>query len=243
MGNLSFALEELERVRAPVREATEQREGDDPFVSLSQMLIEIREALFHAREGSARIRDMVIDLLSLSSTPNGETAAFDLHPVLASVVDLTASELRRRARLVKQYDEVPRVRGDASGLVRVVSHLLTNAFESFSEDDGEQNEVGLATWTGLDGSAVIEVRDTGCGIPPETVERIFEPFYTTKRFGARTGLGLSIAHGIVKSMGGEIEVASAVGRGSNFRVKLPAALSADSPPAHFSAERARERPN
>ena len=75
------------------------------------------------------------------------------------------------------------------------------------------------------------------------MDRIFEPFYTTKMSGARTGLGLSIADGIVKSMGGEIEVTSALGRGSTFRVKLPAALSADSPPAHFSVERVRERPN
>ena len=90
---------------------------------------------------------------------------------------------------------------------------------------------------------VIEVRDTGRGIPPESVDRIFEPFYTTKTSGAPTGLGLSIADGIVKSMGGEIEVTSALGRGSTFRVKLPPAFSGDSPPAHLSVEGARKRPN
>jgi signal transduction histidine kinase len=185
----------------------------------------------------------VIDLLTLSSTPNGEAVAFDLHPVLESALNLTADEIRRRARLVRQYDEVPRVRGNASGLLRVFFNLLMNAVESTPENDSEQNEVGVATWTDVGGSAVIEVRDTGRGIPPETVDRIFEPFYTTKTFAPRTGLGLSIAYGIVKSMGGEIEVTSAIGRGSTFRVKLPAALSADSPPAHFSVERARERPN
>jgi PAS domain S-box-containing protein len=243
MGNLSFALGELERVRAPEREAIEQREDGDLLISLSEMLIEIREALAHAREGSARIRDLVIDLLTLSSTPNGEAIAFDLHPVLESALNLIASEIRRRARLVKQYDEVPRVRGDVSGLRRVLFNLLTNAFESIPDDESEQNEVGLASWTGLDGSAVIEVRDTGRGMPPESVDRIFEPFYTTKTSGARTGLGLSIARAIVKNLGGEIEVTSALGRGSTFRVKLPAALSADSPPAHFSVERTRERPN
>jgi PAS domain S-box-containing protein len=243
MGNLSFALGELDRVRAPAGEAIEQREGGDPSISLSRMILEIREALAHAKEGSARIRDLVIDLLTLSSTPNGETVAFDLHPVLESALNLTASEIRRRAGLVKQYDEVPRVRGNASGLLRALFNLLTNAVESIPEDDSEQNEVGLATWTGLNGSAVVEVRDTGRGIPPETIDRIFEPFYTTKTLGARTGLGLSIAYGIVKSMGGEIEVRSAVGRGSSFRVKLPAALAADSAATLSSADRASNQPN
>jgi signal transduction histidine kinase len=207
------------------------------------MLIEIQEALAHAKEGSARIRDLVIDLLTLSSTPNGKTVAFDLRPVLESALNLTASEIRRRARLVKQYDEVPQVRGDASGLVRVLFNLLTNAVDSLPEGESEQNEIGLATWTGLDGSAVIEVQDTGRGIPPETIAQIFEPFYTSSKFGARTGLGLSIADGIVKSMGGEIEVTSTIGSGSSFRVRLPAASAANSIAARLAAERARGRPN
>ena len=243
MGNLSFALGEIERVGAPAGEAIEHQEGGDDWISLSRMFLEIREALAHAKEGSARIRDLVIDLLTLSSTPNGRAVAFDLHPVLESALNLTASEIRDRARLVKRYGEVPRVRGDASGLGRVLVNLLTNALESLPEGKLQENEVALATWTGLDGSAVIEVRDTGCGIPPESLDRIFEPFYTTKKFGRRPGLGLSIANGIMRSMGGEIEVRSIVGRGSSFRVKLPAALSADSSDAHLSAERARARPN
>jgi PAS domain S-box-containing protein len=228
MGNLSFALGELERVCVPLGEATEEREVADPSIPLPHMLLEIREALAHAKEGSARIRDLVIDLLAFSSGPSAETVVFDLYPVLASALNLTTSEIRRRARLVKQYDEVPRVRGDASSLVRVLFNLLTNAVESIPENEREQHEIRLATWTDAGGSAVIEVRDTGSGIQPETVDRIFEPFYTTKAFGSRTGLGLAIAYGIVKSMGGEIEVSSAAGRGSAFRVKLPASLTADS---------------
>jgi len=221
MSNLSFAVGELERVIGPAGDSDELREGGEPSVPPSHVLLEIREALAHAKEGSARIRDLVIDLLTFSSEPNGEKAAFDLHPVLESALNLTASEIQSRARLLKQYDEVPRVRGDASALARALFNLLTNAVESIPENQKERNQIRLATWTDAGGSAVIEIRDTGFGIPPETVERIFEPFYTTKAFGLRVGLGLSIAYGIVKSMGGEIEVASAIGRGSTFRVKLP----------------------
>lgn len=223
MGNLSFALGELERVSAPVDE------GGKSSAPLSPMLSEIREALVHAKEGSARIRDLVVDLLAFSSGPIVETVVFDLHPVLESALNLTASEIRGRARLVKQYNEVPRVRGDASALERVLFHLLTNAVESIPENESERNEIRLATWTDAGGSAVIEVRDSGSGMPPEVVARVFEPFYTTKAaFGSRNGLGLSIAYGLVGSMGGEIEVTSAVGRGSAFRVKLPASPTADS---------------
>jgi PAS domain S-box-containing protein len=228
MGNLSFALGELERLGAPAGEATEQRGGSEPWAAVSPMLSEIREALAHAKEGSARIRDLVIDLLAFSDGSDGEAVAFDLPPVLDSALNLMASEIRRRARLSKQYQAVPRVRGDASGLVRVLFNLLKNALYSIPENEPEQNEVRLATWTDPDGSALIEVRDTGSGIPPETLDRIFEPFFTTGKFGTRSGLGLSIAHGIVRNMGGRIEVSSVVGRGSAFRVKLPAFPAPDS---------------
>jgi PAS domain S-box-containing protein len=218
MGNLSFALGELERARGP------SGEGGEPS---SPMLLEIRDALAHAKEGSARIRDLVIDLLTFSSGSDEESIAFDLLPALDSAVNLIATEIRRRARLLKHYGEVPRVRGDPSALVRVLFNLLRNAVESLPEKQPESNQVRLATWTDADGSALIEVRDTGCGIAPELLDRIFEPFFTTARFGSRTGLGLSVAHGIVRSMRGEIEVKSTVGKGSAFRIKLPASRAVD----------------
>jgi signal transduction histidine kinase len=76
----------------------------------------------------------------------------------------------------------------------------------------------------------IEVRDTGCGIAPEIRARIFEPFFTTKPVGQGTGLGLAICHEIARSLGGEITVESAVGKGSTFCVSLPVHAPA-APPA------------
>jgi signal transduction histidine kinase len=68
---------------------------------------------------------------------------------------------------------------------------------------------------------VVEVSDTGCGIPAENLERIFNPFFTTKPVGVGTGLGLSVCHGIITALGGDISVRSEVGQGTTFRVSLP----------------------
>src|SRR5256885_3992483 len=91
------------------------------------------------------------------------------------------------------------------------------------EGDIEHNELRVVGRTDALGNAVVEIHDTGCGIPPEPLDRIFEPFFTTKPVGEGTGLGLAICHGIVTALGGEIGVASVVGKGTTFRVTLPPA--------------------
>jgi CheY-like chemotaxis protein len=90
----------------------------------------------------------------------------------------------------------------------------------------ERTEIRVRTRTDGSGRAIVEVRDSGMGIPSEIRERIFDPFFTTKALGEGSGLGLSICHGIVESFGGSIEVDSAVGKGTTFRVRLRASTSA-----------------
>jgi signal transduction histidine kinase len=68
---------------------------------------------------------------------------------------------------------------------------------------------------------IVEIEDNGCGIPPENLPRLFDPFFTTKPVGQGTGLGLSVSYGIIRDHGGAIEVDSALGRGSTFRILLP----------------------
>jgi CheY-like chemotaxis protein len=81
--------------------------------------------------------------------------------------------------------------------------------------------VRVATWTTAEGNAVVEIEDTGAGIPPEILPRIFDPFFTSKTSGTSMGLGLSISHGTIADLGGTIDVTSTVGIGSSFRVTLP----------------------
>jgi signal transduction histidine kinase len=102
-------------------------------------------------------------------------------------------------------------------LIQVFLNLLLNAARAC----GPSGRIRLATWLEGD-SAVVEVADDGPGIAPELRARIFEPFFTTRPVGEGTGLGLSISKQIAASHGGRIEVASEPGRGSSFRVRLPA---------------------
>jgi CheY-like chemotaxis protein len=127
---------------------------------------------------------------------------------------------------------VPPVLGDEGRLSQVFLNLLVNAAQAIPEGQVDRNEVEIRL--GLEGDRVVlAVRDTGCGIPPENLKRIFDPFFTTKPVGVGTGLGLAICHRIVTSLGGELDVESAPGCGSTFRVALPvsreAATAAEEP--------------
>jgi two-component system NtrC family sensor kinase len=122
------------------------------------------------------------------------------------------------ARLETQLAEaVPRVAGEARALNQVFLNLLKNATEALEGTGGV-----IRVCLGREGSwVVIEVRDDGPGIPPETRERLFEPFFSTKGAGGGTGLGLSICRRIVSEHGGSIRVDSSNGAGTSFTVRLP----------------------
>ena len=94
-------------------------------------------------------------------------------------------------------------------------NLLINAAHAIAPGRADFNEIFIALRTDERGRAVIQISDTGEGINPDAIGKVFEPFYTTKKAGAGTGLGLAICHGIVKSLGGDIEVTSAVLDGPN----------------------------
>jgi signal transduction histidine kinase/CheY-like chemotaxis protein len=105
---------------------------------------------------------------------------------------------------------------DPSQLEQVVMNLVVNARDAITGPGRVTIRVGATERT-----AAVEVIDTGCGMPPEVVARVFEPYFTTKELGKGTGLGLATVHGIVQQVGGEITVASEVGRGTTFRITLP----------------------
>jgi signal transduction histidine kinase len=181
---------------------------------------EVRTALKEAISGSDRVRDIVRDLKTFSRVDEEQRGTVELRAVLDACVNMAWSEIRHRARLVKDYGEVPPVNANESRLGQVFLNLLVNAAQAIPHGDLQANEIHLSTRY-EDGWVVVAVRDTGVGIPKENLGRLFDPFFTTKPAGVGTGLGLSICHGIITAMGGRITVDSEPGRGTTFRVFLP----------------------
>ncbi|ATB51251.1 two-component regulator propeller domain-containing protein [Corallococcus macrosporus] len=215
------------------------RELDGTRDDVGARLKDVNQALREALLGADRVRRIVQDLKMFSRPDDEKQGPVALHAVLDSAVKIAMGELRPRAKLVRDYGDVPRVEGNEARLAQVFLNLLINAAQALPEGHAESNEVRLVTRLGPDGRVVAEVRDTGSGISPELLGRIFDPFYTTKPVGVGTGLGLSLCHAYLTAMGGTIAVDSEAGRGSVFRVTLRAASEdtapgqpASAPPPH-----------
>jgi signal transduction histidine kinase/ActR/RegA family two-component response regulator len=209
LGNVSFAQSAI-------------RAGD----SADQYLHQIKTA-------GSRARSLVHQILAFSRKQAKEFVNVSLRPLLEETVTMLRStvggEVEVRSSLSEQKLSVM---GNSTQLQQVILNLGTNAWHALRGASG-RIEIGLEQ-VELDGTSLfnsegpargshahIWVRDDGCGMTRQTRERIFEPFFTTKPVGEGTGLGLSVAHGIVEAHGGVFEVRSAVGSGSTFGVYLP----------------------
>src|SRR5262245_39917475 len=141
---------------------------------------------------------------------------------LATVVDSALAQMRAKldaasVKIARNYIAGPTVRADAEKLRQVFANLLDNAIDALGSV-AEERRIDLFVENG-DRRATVRVRDNGCGIAADKIERIFNPFFTTKAHG--TGLGMAISKKIVEAHGGSIDVASEVGRGTEFRIVLP----------------------
>jgi len=210
LSNLRFIGEELHTLAG---------KGDD---ALRERLREVQEALNETLSGGDRVRDIVRDLKLFSRRDEGHRGPVNLHAVLDLCGSIARGQLKHRARLVKDYGELPPIHASESRLGQLFLNLIINAAQAIPESgDEEAHEVRVVTRQQGEEWAVVEVKDTGVGIAPEHLGRLFDPFFTTKPPGVGTGLGLSICHGIVVALGGQLTVESEPGRGSTFRVKLP----------------------
>ncbi|AKJ03675.1 Hypothetical protein AA314_05301 [Archangium gephyra] len=181
---------------------------------------EVREALKEALSGSQRVVDIVKDLKTFSRGSDERRGPVDIQAVLDLCGNMAWSEIRHRARLVKDYGGVPPVHANESRLGQLFLNLFINAAQAIPHGDVEGNEIHVSTRCEEE-HVVVEVRDTGVGIPEENLGKLFNAFFTTKPVGVGTGLGLSICHGIITELGGRIAVNSEPGKGTTFQVFLP----------------------
>jgi PAS domain S-box-containing protein len=181
----------------------------------------LASAIGDATDGAQRVRKIVQGLRSFSRSQEEKRMPLDIAEVLRAAIRLTANEVRHRAQLVCELGSTPKVVADDGRLTQVFINLIVNAAHAIPEGRSDDNRITVRTRTDELGRAVIEIVDTGRGMPPEVQARAFDPFYTTKDVGGGTGLGLSICHGIVSALGGEIALESALGKGTVVRVALP----------------------
>jgi signal transduction histidine kinase len=191
----------------------------------------IRESLADARTASDRVKNIVRDLRIFSRSEDETSGAVAVDKVLESTLRMAANELRHRAHVVKKFEAIPPVAASEARLGQVFLNLVVNAAQAMPEGHARENELRLSI--SVDGNrARIDIADTGPGIPPEVMKRLFTPFVTTKPKGVGTGLGLSICHRIVTSFGGELTATTSTG-GTTFTVLLP--LWAGDQPAGITA--------
>jgi two-component system cell cycle sensor histidine kinase/response regulator CckA len=210
LSNISFALEEVRR-----------RIAQPGAVDCSSWMKDIESALADAEEGTKRIGKIVADLKTFTR-PSAESAeAADLNEVLSWSLGVAGHEVVARGRVVRHFGEVPPVNASSARLGQVFVNLIINAAHSLDPARRETNEIVLTSRTDAHGWAVAEIKDTGCGMTAEVMEKAFDPFFTTKAASEGTGLGLSVSHGIVESFGGTIGFESEPGKGTLARVVLP----------------------
>jgi signal transduction histidine kinase len=193
-------------------------EGRDTALSLQRA--QLKEALFEANEGARRVQRIVADLKTLARQGDDRVEPVDVEHTLNWAIGVTMAEIRHRARLVKKFEQVSHVRGDEARLGQVFVNILLNAAQAIEPGNALDNEI-VVTTREHDGRVIVEVADTGIGIPPENLTTIFDPFFTTKPRGIGTGLGLSICHEIIASMRGTLTAENLSPRGAQFVVEMP----------------------
>lgn len=211
----------MDSVRAAAR--GERLDTDDVLTSLA-----------HAKEGVTRVKGIARDLkIFFGRHETLVTEDVPLNDVLDSSLKMAAFETRHRAVIRREYHAPVTVRAHESRLGQVFVNLLINAAHAIEDGEVHRNEIVVRTLPELAGCVAVEIEDSGSGIPPESISRLFEPFYTTKPVGIGTGLGLFVCRNIVTSYGGRIDVRSKPGVGTVFRVTLPVGAAAPAtPPYH-----------
>jgi len=228
-GSLEKYLGDLFRMLAAY-EAAEAQLADTPAAaSLAQLREEIDldflkedvpTLMDESREGIRRVHKIVQDLKDFSRVDNRQEWEWtDLHKGIDSTLNIVNNEIKYRADVVREYGTLPDVQCLSSEINQVFMNLLVNAAHAIDKERGT-----IHVRTGAeDGQVWIEIEDDGCGIPAEHLGRVFDPFFTTKPVGKGTGLGLSLSYGIVQKHGGRLDVESAPGKGTRFRVTIPVA--------------------
>ena len=211
VANIAFALGAIDRfLGAEAAASTEE-------------LAEAQHALTDAARGAERVRKIVQDLRIFARGNDERREPLDLQRVLDASLEITKNTVRHSAQLSTRIEVAPAVMANEAQLAQVFINLIVNAAEAIGVGRADRNRIEVRTFTGAGDKAIIEIADTGPGIAKDVLPHIFDPFFTTKAVGNGRGLGLAICHGIIKTIGGVIEIDSELGVGTTVRLVLPSA--------------------
>ena len=220
----------LDRLRSTLTEQLGAQPAQDLFrqagvLPRGQDQVPLEQLVEEALHGAARVATCVRDLKIFSNVEDGSEQREQLAvpPLLDKALDLARNEIRYRATVSREYLTAPMVLAAPGKLSRALLHLVLNAAQSMDEGQVDDNLLTVRVRPEpAQGLVLVEVQDTGCGIPEEHRQRLYEPYFTTKPAGKGTGMGLAITHGVVRAMGGTIEILPAPRRGTLVRLSLPA---------------------
>ncbi|MGE4369076.1 MAG: ATP-binding protein [Burkholderiaceae bacterium] len=177
---------------------------------------DVQALINESEEGIGRVKKIISALKDFSHMDEDGFRKADLHRGFESTLNIINNELRHKAKVVKEYGDLPLVECNVSQVNQVFMNMMINATHAM------QGQGTITIRTGHDDTWVwFEVEDDGKSMDAETVSRIFEPFFTTKPVGQGTGLGLSLSYSIIQKHRGHIDVFSEPNQGTRFRVFLP----------------------
>ncbi|MFA5903656.1 MAG: ATP-binding protein [Desulfobacula sp.] len=195
---------------------------EDEELKATENLTEFKRALKQINTQGKRCKEITHKLLSFARKTDSTINDVEVNDAIREMVSLTAQMARYNNVIIETRleESLPFIRISPSELQQVMLNLINNAIDAMEKTGGtitietrkskiEHNHIAIS------------IEDTGPGIPKENLDRIFNPFFTTKAVGKGTGLGLSICYGLVQKMGGKIEVSSQVGVGTQFRIFIP----------------------
>ncbi|MEL7146323.1 MAG: ATP-binding protein, partial [Bacteroidota bacterium] len=223
----------LESVKEVLEKYSELDEGADPAelkeeilelkedVEYEELLDDLDEILNDVNYGAVRTIEIVKGLRVFSRLDEEESKPALINDNIDATLTLLKNKTKNKITVSKFYDEtLGEIECYPGQLNQVYMNILNNAIQAMP-DDRDNPEIQIYTENVDDNTAVIRIKDNGCGIPDDVKSRIFEPFFTTKPVGVGTGLGMSISYGIIEKHGGKIELNTEVNKGTEFVITLP----------------------
>jgi len=228
VNNFSEVNKELiEEVKSEKLKDKSERDDEVENQLLNDIEQNLEKISYHGKRADAIVKGM----LQHSRTSSGQKELTDINALCDEYLRLAYHGLRAKDKTFKaeiktDFDNsVGKLNIVLQDIGRVILNLINNAFYAVNERwnaDGERSEAVVCVSTKkLDGKILISVKDNGNGIPKNIVDKVFQPFFTTKPTGLGTGLGLSLAYDTIKAHGGEIKIKTREGEGSEFTVELP----------------------